>query len=469
MNKLYLKFADESGERKRIEVAGKTFVIGRHSENDLSIVDANISRRHLEIENFEDGFLAADLHSSNGTTRNGAKLSTAEYLQNGDKLNLGGTFEIEIELLSENAAEPTFGPENPGAQSFDQSASTGTAAAAEAGAGKEAAAGSGGTSDAAASGLGFFFILAPVLGLLVLLSVVGAVFLFSGGSGKNSEAAEERAGQDEFIFTSDEDGDFLKNVPSNLSDDEEEDSEKPGNADAATRDSGSLAPDISSEENSANELPASSEVETVSAPSAELSETDKIREEAIGFMRRIAHEDPRPVVTTRQLSVVNAKIRQYENSAALARNIENARAGAAQIESLARSKNLKPQFLANAALTKLGNQTGDVVATAQGMLDVLQNLSVQIGTGLANESLIVIAAYNQGVADKNLRMRDALARLSKDNPSVSSRQVRTIWFLRDKAAVSDAEFELALRFLAIGTITQNPKEFNVNAEALIFD
>ncbi len=66
-------------------------------------------------------------------------------------------------------------------------------------------------------------------------------------------------------------------------------------------------------------------------------------------------------------------------------------------------------------------------------------------------------------------MRDKLASLANQNQTISSRQVRTIWFLRDKGELTDQEFELALRFLAIGTITQNPKAFNVNAEALVFE
>jgi hypothetical protein len=66
-------------------------------------------------------------------------------------------------------------------------------------------------------------------------------------------------------------------------------------------------------------------------------------------------------------------------------------------------------------------------------------------------------------------MRDTVARLTSKNQNVSSRQVRTIWFLRDKQELTDQEFELALRFLAIGTITQNPKAFNVNATNLTFN
>jgi hypothetical protein len=61
-----------------------------------------------------------------------------------------------------------------------------------------------------------------------------------------------------------------------------------------------------------------------------------------------------------------------------------------------------------------------------------------------------------------------LEALAKKNPGVSPREIRTIWFLKKQGKITDAEYEYALRFLAIGTITQNPKDFNVNAEAITF-
>jgi hypothetical protein len=62
-------------------------------------------------------------------------------------------------------------------------------------------------------------------------------------------------------------------------------------------------------------------------------------------------------------------------------------------------------------------------------------------------------------------MRNMLQDLATKSPE-SSRAIRTIWFLEKQGKITPAEFEFALRFLAIGTITQNPKDFGVNAEAL---
>jgi hypothetical protein len=50
----------------------------------------------------------------------------------------------------------------------------------------------------------------------------------------------------------------------------------------------------------------------------------------------------------------------------------------------------------------------------------------------------------------------------------SSRRIRTIWFLKENGRITDSQFEFALRFLAVGTISQNPADFGVNAEAVRF-
>jgi hypothetical protein len=129
---------------------------------------------------------------------------------------------------------------------------------------------------------------------------------------------------------------------------------------------------------------------------------------------------------------------------------------------------MKPQFLAVAAITKLGNNRGNVLQTAQSMIEVLEKLGTHIGSELAEDSLLVVAAYDQGAAGEFLKMRNMLQQASNQFPE-SSRTIRTIWFLHKNGKISDAQFDFAVRFLAIGAITQNPKDFNVNAEELKFN
>ncbi|HSK72979.1 MAG TPA: hypothetical protein VK892_14870, partial [Pyrinomonadaceae bacterium] len=216
-------------------------------------------------------------------------------------------------------------------------------------------------------------------------------------------------------------------------------------------------------------LPVNSSVETTPLPTTEVSsETDKLERSSAQFLRRIATNHPNAFLTSKHQEIVKNKINQFKGSSALAENFSAVKRNASQIEALAKSKNLKPQFLAAAALGRIGNQRGDPTATAQSMAETLDNLTVVFGNELADDTLLVIAFYEHGVAGRTLAARDMVAGLTRQFPNVSSRQIRTIWFLKESGKISDAEFEQALRFLAIGTIMQNPKDFGVNAEAINF-
>ena len=98
------------------------------------------------------------------------------------------------------------------------------------------------------------------------------------------------------------------------------------------------------------------------------------------------------------------------------------------------------------------------------MVEVLASSTHRSGrTG--DDAAVLIAAYQQGVAGDFLKMRNMLQKLATDFPE-SSREIRSIWFLEQKQKITKAEFDNALRFLAFGTLMQNPKDFGVNSEPL---
>lgn len=63
--------------------------IGRDSSNDVQIVAEQVSRSHASIEVGPDKCEIKDLGSSNGTTVNGKKISSA-VLENGDEITISG-------------------------------------------------------------------------------------------------------------------------------------------------------------------------------------------------------------------------------------------------------------------------------------------------------------------------------------------------------------------------------------------
>lgn len=64
--------------------------IGRARENDLVLPDQGVSRRHVRIERSPEGWVLADLGSTNGTIVNENQLQRGHLLRPGDRVQLGG-------------------------------------------------------------------------------------------------------------------------------------------------------------------------------------------------------------------------------------------------------------------------------------------------------------------------------------------------------------------------------------------
>lgn len=424
MTELRLKFKTATGEEMSVVVDKERFAVGRHSENELSITDARLSRDHLRIERFGDVFVVTELGSSNGTTLNGETLTDPAALKDGDKLELGG-LAVEVEIGSDEQSADPEPPENENKPTSNAAAS-------------HAAASSTGVGGLPTS----FFYIAPLIGLVMLLIIGLIMFAFSGQKTPSDNS--------NVIYSSGRDNDPPKN-------------RRESNTDLGN------STKTGTNDNSQNAATAANTGDTNSPPPAtpSLSDTGKTDQNAAAFLRRIAQNDPKAFLTGEQAQKVNAKVKQLAGSSALVDNINSARKNASQITTIAKAKNLKPQFLAAAAIAKLGGNRGDVLQTAQGMAEVLDKLGTQIGNESADDGLLMIAAYDQGASGDFMKMRNMLQNLANKSPD-SARAIRTIWFLQKNGKITDGEYEFALRFLAIGTIAQNPKDFGVNAEPLTF-
>ena len=412
---------------------GERFEIGRHSENDLTFTNSAVSRQHLKIELFSHIYTVTDVGSTLGTTLNGEKLDEPKVLKNGDVLKLGDSLKIEI-VLDEDEENVEDKEEVSGDVAPKASVSTASA------------------STSNDSGIpNSFFYLAPIFGLIVLLGV-GGLFYFSGSMKTNK--SDEPKNNDDFVYTTDRrktpDGDF--------------DVKKSGSDDTTTQ---TPTPETNTENNLPEETstPEDTNPTDTSTPPNNSDDLSKIELGSAIFLRKIAQSDPKAFLTGGQQQIVKSRIDQIKNSAALAANIKSAKANAARITEIANQKNVKPQFLAVAAIAKLGNNRGDVAAAAQNMAGILDEMSRNVGTERADDALLTIASYDQGAAGRTLEMRNMLQGLQAKFPG-SSRRLRTIWFLKDKSLISDAEFQSAINFLAVGTISQNPKDFGVSADEL---
>jgi pSer/pThr/pTyr-binding forkhead associated (FHA) protein len=78
---------------KNFELTGELYTIGRSDEREICIPDGTISTHHASIVKVDDGYIARDNNSTNGTRINGIRI-TEQALSNSDILQVGG-----IELL----------------------------------------------------------------------------------------------------------------------------------------------------------------------------------------------------------------------------------------------------------------------------------------------------------------------------------------------------------------------------------
>ena len=436
MTELFLEYSDDLGDAKRILVSGERSFVGRHSESDICIPDGRLSRRHLQIQRVGDSFIATDAGSSNGSLLNGSRLTDYTALNDGDVLDLGG-FKVTVALRKQDPASEQFAPNSFAEPSNGNAASSVSAAEGEASFhnGIDSAPGSG-------SGSMLLWIMIPVFGIVFIFFAGAILFLVLSGPTTTVAKKQTDPTNDEDIYT-----DTNDKTDSNKT---ETDNSTPSNRSNTSGSNSNKGDDIS---------------ETNSSQTGKLSETAKIEQNGAAFLRKIAQNNPRAFLTSEQASQLIPKIKQFSASSAVAGNLKSAVENASQLKTLAVSKNLKPQFLAIAAVSKLGGSRGDVLQTAQSMTEVLGKLTVHLGNELADDSLLVIAAYGQGAAGDTMKLRNLLQQLANKSPE-SSRVIRTIWFLQKNGSITQAEFDNALNFLAIGTIAQNPKDFGINAEPL---
>lgn len=410
MTELWLNFVSENGEPRRIQVSGQRFVVGRHSDCDLTITDSRLSRQHARIDVFGDFFTISDLGSSNGTEVNGAILREPVVLKNQDRISFGG-FPATVELVSDQPAPRPRKEAGPKSAVAETSESVGSSIPAA------------------------VLIAAPLLALALVLCGGGAVFYAS--IDKKTEPSGSPGGS-----------------PTWTIDDTPDD--KPTASVSPTPSGGPTGVPPSP---TGNTPPATPEVS---------DEKKAVEVNAAAFLRAVALKDPNAYLKSNEIDVVAVRIAQLKNSTAFAENLRAAKNFGSQFQSMAQSKGLKPQFLLAAALAELGTNRGNPVETAQRMLPVFGELRVSLANNLADDNLLMAAAYQQGRAGEYKSLRNTLEALAKKSKGTSPREIRTIWFVKQQGKLSDAEFEFALRFLAAGTIAQNPAQFNVRAEAVTF-
>ncbi len=450
MSKMRLIFNDENG-KPRVELVEKDkFIIGRHSECDLCVRLSELSRKHLQIERFGAVFVVSDLGSSNGTTLNGEKLGEPVALKNGDVLNCGGVLELKVEI-NEDFSDNGESKED---KSKDSNSQFGSVSSGQVNFASESIGFESTEQKEKQSAVLSAFIIAPILGLFVL-AIVGLLFVFTGEKKKSSDNAplprrwnessgkQTKGGFDEKVELTDISS---RGVDENSKIDGKHES-------------------LSSNVESINEDSAKGKLSEVDEKQARL---EKVERYAVLFARQIAFHDANYAFTKKQIEEISARVADFSGSTALANNLKAVKRNSYQLGQIAKRQGLKPQFLAIVVAAQLGKKQGDVLQKAREILPLLGELKISLGNELADDNLLIVAALDQlQRGGDRLAMRKTVEALS-NQPGIDAKKARTVWFLHEKGKLLDSQYEAVLTFLAIGAIAQNPSEFNLEAEPLVF-
>jgi predicted component of type VI protein secretion system len=79
---------------KIFRLSEEEITLGREMQNDLVISDPEVSRKHARLRRAETGYTIEDLGSTNGTFVNGARITRAVQLADGDRVSLGETIQL---------------------------------------------------------------------------------------------------------------------------------------------------------------------------------------------------------------------------------------------------------------------------------------------------------------------------------------------------------------------------------------
>ena len=186
-------------------------------------------------------------------------------------------------------------------------------------------------------------------------------------------------------------------------------------------------------------------------------------------------KDNAPYISEAGLNDVKHKVEEYRGSTDLRDRFRAARQGCPEISVEAQRISLRPALVLYAALAdSQGQAGGNALTAARRMAPRLLSLRATFGTETANSSLLLVAAYpypfNPPIGSQTRTPHPLAAKLVEvggRRSTVETSEARSVWFLREKNAITEEAYDLVIRFLAIGVIAQNPAHYGIDAEPLL--
>jgi len=414
---------DELGHTRQVVVQSKRFTIGRTEENDLTIENSSLSRRHAVIENFDGVVQITDCGSQNGTEVNGTPVVTG-VLHDGDVVALAGVCEITVaigaSLKESQSIAVTFPPARvprPLGQ-LVPSSTQGVARNQLLPVDRTVSAAAG-----AASGLSVPVIAAAAV--LVILVTGGLLLAVLRPWG------EQRIRTDGPPVVDKGDNGHVQPTP-----------DKANSLDSPVRSTNSQGVDDSS------------------------IMAERMEKAAVGVMRHISSDDKSYGFSDKALRDIARKVDHYRTSQSLAGSLREIQRSGAALGSLAREEGLEPGLLIYTVLAQTdgGRTGGEPVVVARGIISDLIALKATFGISDADSCLILVAAFKMGRGEKRSHPLLATIRRLAKNPFTQ----RNIWYLNDQGELDAQVYDFVVSFLALGVIAQDPHQFGVAADPLVF-
>lgn len=390
-----LILSDGRNPSRQITVRANRFTIGRGPDNDLTIDDHGLSRRHALIEMFDGVVQASDCASRNGTLINGAPVRDATPLRDGDTIEIGDACTITVCINAQREAETA---------ADDRLVEETTAFGARRR-----------PTDA--------FLRPPVIaiGAAVILLATALISALLFGEGRRLGA---------------------------------------GSRDSTNR--------MAENKNVSQVLPASGQDAGAEHRTENVS-IEQIEKAAVQVMRRISSDD-RPYVfppnAVAALNDIKRQVELYIGSPGLEGALGSLGQHGSQIAAEARREGIEPYLLIYTALAETdgGRTRANPAAAAREVLPRLRSLRATFGTELADKSLIIVAAYRMGGGTKKSHpLLETMRRVVK-NPQTE----RNVWYLHERNGFDLEVYDFVVKFLALGIIAQNPRQFGVEAAPLAF-
>jgi pSer/pThr/pTyr-binding forkhead associated (FHA) protein len=185
----------------------------------------------------------------------------------------------------------------------------------------------------------------------------------------------------------------------------------------------------------------------------------QIERACVEVMRRISSDDKPYVFSEKALQDIGRRAEECRADPALSSALNSLTGEGPALIRQARQENLEPALLIYTALAETMIARGNVTSNAQKALPDMVWLKATFGTGLAEGSLIMVAAYRMGVGTKKSHPLLASMRRVVKDPLTQ----RNVWYLHESGAIDQESYNFVLTFLAAGAIAQNPRQFGVDA------